>query len=218
MSSDAILLAKPANSKFKNSYNALFGTGIIFAIVFHYVVVTLGPSYVLTKGAEREIKVMVTEDIVEVKTKVPEPPSVAAPAMPVPTDDTEISLEATIEDTDFNPYAPPPPPPPSSTSTNNEDAPVFIAYEDAPVPIKKVNPKYPELAQEAGIEGKVILNVYVDENGKVRNAIVMKGVPNTGLDEAAISAVKQWEYKPAKQRGKPVGVWISQIIKFELEK
>ncbi|OQY29504.1 MAG: hypothetical protein B6244_03765, partial [Candidatus Cloacimonetes bacterium 4572_55] len=67
-------------------------------------------------------------------------------------------------------------------------------------------PKYPELAQEAGIEGKVILNVYVDENGKVRNAIVMKGVPN------------KWEYKPAKQRGKPVGVWISQIIKFELEK
>ena len=216
MSQAAIVLGKKtANAEFKRKYSGLFWVGIGVAIVFHWVIIVYGPTYILTKQKDREIKVLETEDIIEVKIEVIEPPSVAAPAMPVPTDNTDISLDATIEDTDFNPYAPPPPPPP--TSNDASAAPVFVAYEDAPEPTKRVNPTYPALAQEAGIEGKVILNVYVDENGRVQNALVIKGVPNTGLDEAALDAIKQWEYKPALQRGKPVGVWVSQIIKFELQ-
>lgn len=215
MSDAALPIKQTANSSFKRSYNSLFWIGIVVAILFHYVLIKWGPSYTLTKEKDRVVKVMETEDIIEVKVDVIEPPSVAAPAMPVPTDDTDISLDESIMDTDFNPYAPPPPPPPSSNSV--EDAPVFVAYEDPPVPTKRVNPKYPPLAQEAGIEGRVILNVFVDETGKVKNALVIKGVPNTGLDEAALEAIQKWEYEPAMQRGKPVGVWISQIIKFELE-
>jgi protein TonB len=216
MSQAAIAIErKTANAAFKKSYGSLFWLGVVVAIIFHYAIIKYGPTYVLTKGKDRVVKVMETEDIVEIKIEVAQPPSVAAPAMPVPTDNTEISLDATIEDTDFNPYAPPPPPPPTSSSI--EDAPVFVAYEDAPKPIETPQPKYPPLAQEAGIEGKVILNVFIDKGGNVKNAIVIKGVPNTGLDEAAIEAIKKWKYEPALQRGQPVGVWVSQIVKFELE-
>ncbi len=101
----------------------------------------------------------------------------------------------------------------SSAASGTQD-PVFVPYEDPPVLIKKVDPKYPQ----SGLGGKVIMNVFVDETGKVKNAIVIKGLPDTGLDEAAIEAVKQWEYEPALQDGQPVAVWIAQTLRFEPEK
>lgn len=214
--SQALAIGKHnANAEFKRKYKSLFWVGVIVAIIFHYVVIQFGPSYVLTKGEDRVVRVLETDDIIEVKIEVAAPPSISAPAMPVPTDNAEIPLDQTIMDTEFNPYAPPPPPPP--TTSGIDEAPTFVAYEDPPEPISMVKPKYPELAQEAQIEGRVILNVLIDENGDVKKAIIIKGVPNTGLDEAAIEAVKQWKYKPALQRGKPVKVWVAQTIKFELE-
>ena len=44
-----------------------------------------------------------------------------------------------------------------------------------------------------------------------------KGVPNTGLDEAALSAVKKSKWKPARQREKKVGVWQTVPVRFELK-
>jgi protein TonB len=92
----------------------------------------------------------------------------------------------------------------------------FIPYDSPPVALSPISPIYPELAQEAGIGGTVVVQAFIDENGQVTETFVLKGVPNTGLDEAVVDTVKAARFKPARQKDKPVGVWISIPIHFTI--
>jgi protein TonB len=47
--------------------------------------------------------------------------------------------------------------------------------------------------------------------------VILKGVPNTGLDEAAVDAIKKTRFKPAKQRDRNVGVYVSIPVIFKLQ-
>lgn len=102
-----------------------------------------------------------------------------------------------------------------------EEAPTyFVAVEEMPEPIggiAAIQSKivYPEIAKRAGVEGKVYILAFVDENGNVTKAQVLKGL-GAGLDEAALDAIKQTKFKPGKQRGKPVKVQVSIPIVFKL--
>lgn len=109
----------------------------------------------------------------------------------------------------------------SLETTQIEKRPKFIPYDQAPEPIggfaaiqKRV--VYPEIAQEAGIEGDVVVQAFVSENGDIQSCNILKGIPNTGLNEAAINAVKETKFIPAKQKEKEVGVWISIPVVFRL--
>ena len=98
----------------------------------------------------------------------------------------------------------------------------FIPFDDPPSPIGgfvaiQKNVIYPEAAQNAGIEGTVIIQSFVDENGVVEKCKVLKGIPDSGLNEAAINALKKTMFKPAKHRDKNVGVWISIPVAFKLK-
>ena len=95
----------------------------------------------------------------------------------------------------------------------------FVAVEEMPEPIgglKSIQSKitYPDLARKAGIEGKVFILAYVDENGNVTKAEVVKGI-GLGCDEAALDAVLSTKFKPGKQRGKPIKVKITIPITFK---
>ena len=92
----------------------------------------------------------------------------------------------------------------------------YIPYDDPPKPISAIRPAYPETAQEAGIEGVVVVQAFIDKKGRVKETIIIKGIPNTGLDEAAIEAIRKTRFRPAKQKNKKVGVWISIPINFRL--
>jgi len=92
----------------------------------------------------------------------------------------------------------------------------FIPYDDPPKPLTPIKPKYPEEAKEMGIEGTVIVQVFVNEKGRVTYTTIMKGFPDTGLNEAAIEAIKKTQFKPAMQGNKKVGVWISIPVNFRL--
>jgi len=76
--------------------------------------------------------------------------------------------------------------------------------------------KYPEIAKRAGIEGKVFVQSFIDENGNVTEAKVIKGI-GTGCDEAALNAVKSTKFTPGKQKGIPVKVQVLIPIMFKLE-
>ena len=93
----------------------------------------------------------------------------------------------------------------------------FIPYDDPPRPLTPIRPKYPKAAKEKGIEGTVIVQVFIDEKGRVKETKIMKGIPNSGLDEAAIEAIKKTRFIPAKAREKKVGVWISIPVNFRLK-
>ena len=58
--------------------------------------------------------------------------------------------------------------------------------------------------------------IFINKKGIVTEAWVQKGIPNTGLNEAALEAVKKSKWKPAQQRDKKVGVWQTVPVKFEL--
>ena len=80
-----------------------------------------------------------------------------------------------------------------------------------------IRPIYPEIAQEAGIEGVVVVQAVIDQKGRVKETIILKGIPNTGLDEAAMEAIRKTRFRPAKQRERSVGVWISIPVNFKLK-
>lgn len=140
-------------------------------------------------------------------------PPPARPSIPVPSDDEDIAEDLTLDELDFDDFSnlDAPPPPPSGPKV------VFIPYDDPPVAMSPIRPIYPEIAQEAGIEGVVIVQAFIDEKGRVKETLILKGVPNTGLDEAAMEAIKKTRFKPAKQRERSVGVWISIPVNFRLK-
>ena len=129
------------------------------------------------------------------------------------SEDEFFDEDITIEDTDFDDFEDwDTPPPPPSEGPNVK----FIPYDKPPKPIRPIKPLYPEIAQEAGIEGTIYIQFFIDKKGNVTEAWVLKGIPNTGLDEAALVAVKKSRWKPAQQRDKKVGVWQTVPVKFEL--
>jgi len=92
------------------------------------------------------------------------------------------------------------------------------------MPIKRVDPHYPELARRAGVEGTVWLKVLVGNDGKVKDTKLMSLSSNlknsgdpVGLPEAAIEAARQWMFKPAIMKNKPVEVWVSIPFAFKLK-
>lgn len=140
-------------------------------------------------------------------------PPPARPSIPVPSDDEDIAEDLTLDELDFDDFSnlDAPPPPPSGPKV------VFIPYDDPPVAMSPIRPVYPEIAQEAGIEGVVIVQAFIDEKGRVKETLILRGVPNTGLDEAAMEAIKKTRFRPAKQRERAVGVWISIPVNFRLK-
>ncbi|MGD8779983.1 MAG: energy transducer TonB [Ignavibacteria bacterium] len=105
---------------------------------------------------------------------------------------------------------------------NNNEGETYLAFaETMPAPeggleaIYK-NIKYPRLAQEAGIEGKVYLLAFIDENGSVKDVKVVKGIGG-GCDEAAIEAVKKISFSPGINKGQPVKVKLSLSVVFKLK-
>ncbi len=75
---------------------------------------------------------------------------------------------------------------------------------------------YPTLARKNGVEGAVVMDILVDNAGAVRDAKLVSG-PGSGLDEAALEAVKRFKFKPAIIDGKPVAVRIRYAYRFVLE-
>lgn len=76
--------------------------------------------------------------------------------------------------------------------------------------------KYPDIAKDAGISGVVYMTFVVDENGKVRDPKVLRGIGG-GCDEEATRVVKSMPaWDPGKQRGKPVRVQYNLPIRFTL--
>lgn len=128
---------------------------------------------------------------------------------------------AVIDASGLGDEAPPPPPPPPPPPADSEDKITFIPYDKPPGPVGGYNAiqqhlVYPEIARKAGIEGRVLVYVQVDENGKVRHAKVQKSLGPNGCDEAAIKAVESVEWEPAMQRDQPVTVWIAVPVDFRL--
>lgn len=81
-----------------------------------------------------------------------------------------------------------------------------------PIKIKDVSPVYPAVAKSARVGGRVLVEAIVGPDGRVADARVLKSVPL--LDQAALDAVKQWEYAPTRVKGVAVPVIINVAVNF----
>lgn len=77
-------------------------------------------------------------------------------------------------------------------------------------------PLYTEMARRARVQGVVTLEAILDEEGNVTQVRVLQGLP-MGLDKAAVEAVRSWKFKPATLAGKPVKVYYTLTIHFEVD-
>ncbi len=201
-----------------------FMTEVAMVVVLALVVlfVYLFPKFDRDSQLQKEtvIEFIQSEEIPQIELQQMQAPQ-QRPSIPVMSEDEEISEDFTIDDIDFDDYeaidAPPPPPSDGSDGIIVE----FIAYDEPPTPIGgqaaiSRNTVYPEIAKEAGIEGQVVVQAFINEGGVVEHCLILKGMPGTGLDEAAIKAIKKTKFKPAKQRDRNVGVWISIPVTFKL--
>ena len=84
-----------------------------------------------------------------------------------------------------------------------------------PVVITQVEPEFSEEARRAKYPGDVIVSLIVDANGMPQNVHVLHGV-GMGLDEKAVEAVKQYRFKPARENGKPVAVYMNVDVGFHI--
>ena len=87
-----------------------------------------------------------------------------------------------------------------------------------PTVVRQVHPEYTPEAQRARIEGSVLLTAVVRANGAVDSVAVERSLdPTFGLDQQAIKAMKEWEFKPGAKDGKPVAVRIHVQMTFTLK-
>ena len=156
--------------------------------------------------------------------KPPEPPKVTELLLIVDDDmdlDDELQLEDFEIDQDSELQIM------EFTEEEEEEAEIFFIVEDMPgfggegqdgfrKYIMK-NLKYPEIAAENGISGRVFVRFVVEANGSVSNVNIVRGV-DPALDAEAVRVVKSSpKWTPGKQRGKPVRVSFTFPINFVLQ-
>lgn len=152
-----------------------------------------------------------------------EAPNAIAPETGFDTDGRDVIAEAGFEGgipggvvggviggIDTTLAAPPPPRPPSPPRV-----PIRVGGDiTAPRLIHRVEPEYPLIAQQAQIQGMVILEATVDLEGRVDDVRVLRS--HSVLDDAAIAAVRQWRYEPLTLNGQPLPFVLTVTVAFSL--
>jgi len=84
-----------------------------------------------------------------------------------------------------------------------------------PRKIKDVKPRYPQLARALQARGTVIIEITIGTDGKVQDTTVTHSVPE--LDQAALEAVRQWEYEPTRVNGTLVALIMTVVVNFAVQ-
>lgn len=158
----------------------------------------------------------------------PPPPEPAAPEEIVVVEekvDTRMEIKTEDDQTQRQTevYIPPPPPKPKQEEVTEE---IFVVVEEQPefpggnaamMKFLSDNIRYPVIAQENGIQGRVICNFVVERDGSITDVQVVRGV-DPSLDREAIRVIQQMpRWKPGKQRGSAVRVRFTLPVVFRLQ-
>ncbi|WP_167614160.1 energy transducer TonB [Maribellus sediminis] len=185
-----------------------------------------GLGQIQTQEVEEEIIPITREQ--QVQPPPPPPPPKVVEVLNIVDDDVEIEDELEIEDSEADETTVIDVAPVIETAEEEEasDTEVFFIVEDMPefpggdLALRKYlasQIKYPVIAQENGIQGKVYVTFVVGKDGKVSNARIARGV-DPSLDKEALRVVNSLPtWKPGKQRGKPVNVSYTVPINFVLQ-
>ena len=133
----------------------------------------------------------------------PPPPPKAPPKPPEPVTKKVPRPDPTPDEPE--PIVAPPPPPVPSTSTAppspapaQDMGPIRVSPGQGPGLIKKVEPRYPPIAQTARIEGKVVVDAVIRKDGTVSDVTILSS-SNKMFEQACVDAVRQWRFTPGPQ-------------------
>lgn len=224
------------------NYRMLFvQIGLVFALVITIVAIEW-KTYDEVVADLGELKVEVDDEVIPITQRTSAPPPPPPPPPPpevieVVEDDVELEEELEIEVTETDETEEVEVIEMEQEVSNEvlnfmvvENKPVFPGCEDAGGEAEKFqclqleiqkfiarNFKFPEMARQMGIQGKVYINFEISKDGSVKNVQVVRGVDEL-LDEEAIRVINQLpKFTPAKQRGKPVRVQYTVPINARLQ-
>lgn len=177
-----------------------------------------------TEAVEDEVIPITRQE--EVKPPPPPPPPKVVQQLNIVDDDVELDEEFEFESTEADDETLINAVPVIEEDTGDDESEVFVIVEDMPefpggeLALRKYiadHIKYPVIAAENGIQGKVYVTFVVDKDGSVSNAHIVRGV-DPSIDQEALRVVNSLpKWKPGKQRGKPVRVSYTVPINFQLQ-
>ena len=219
---------KTARANLKKDYGLTIEVGFVLALLilvglFH-MEIQFNEEFDTT-AVQQEVVQM--EEIVQTE-QIQKPPPPPKPQLPVVVaddvilDDVELNLDAALDIGTPLEDLPPPPPAPEEPAEEAEEAEeeIFVVVEQMPELIGGIAAlqkeiRYPEMARQAGVNGRVFVQFIVDEMGNVSNPVVLRGIGG-GCDEEALRVIKKAKFKPGMQRGKAVKVRYVIPIVFKL--
>jgi TonB family protein len=198
------------------------GVAIVLHAALFIIKFSEGPA---NAGEAKKQKVYVVQQVrfrpppPEQKQEIPKARSKKVPIPdPTPDEPEPIRLEEEIEQeielpTDDIVFGIPEGPPPSEPT-----GPIHVGGDmNPPEKISAPQPQYTEIARKARIQGVVIVQAIIDKTGAVTSVKLLKGLP-MGLDQAALDAIKRWQFKPATlSDGRPVSVYYTLTVNFQLQ-
>jgi protein TonB len=93
----------------------------------------------------------------------------------------------------------------------------LTAEMSRPQPLRPILPRYTEAARRAGVQGTVIVEATIDEQGHATNIRIVRGLP-MGLDRAAVEAIQQVTFKPAMMGNRAVKVYFNLTVNFAIQR
>lgn len=213
------------------------GTFILMGLVLGISILFFAFEWsTVTEKLDESIMVqdVLAEEEIEITRRDPPPPPPPPPPEPetpeiiqVVEEEVETKFEINVEDDQsqrqVQAYVPPPPPQPKQEEVTEE---IFVVVEEQPeypggnvamMQFLSDNIRYPVIAQENGIQGRVICNFVVERDGSITDAQVVRGV-DPSLDREALRVIQQMpKWKPGKQRGSAVRVRFTLPVVFRLQ-
>ena len=213
----AATVKQSAHWELKSAYPRLVLIGALLACLLHLALLlgilpVVSPTPIGLAAPERQPPTIVNVDYRVIPEAIPIP----RPTFP------DADFSEIVPDAILVPSPEPLPAPPWAvevpTGLPADPGPLvyLAAAEVSPELLHRVAPAYPELARMAGAEGRVLLEVWIDETGRVRDVQVVRSDAASTLERAAIEAVRQWLFAPARQGGQPVRVRVHVPIEFRL--
>ncbi len=187
--------------------------GVLLSLLITLFGLIAVPEYKIKIRTVTERKIETLELPPEMSVPEKQKAEVPRPTIPVEAEeDEDVPEDVTIQETILDratAAAPPPEPPPQLPEFGK-----FVPYDTKPEFIRYATPEYPEMARKANLEGTVLAQLLVGADGKVYDVRIMSG-PEI-FHEAVRAAAFASLFSPAKQRDKPVAVWVAVPYRFSL--
>lgn len=166
-------------SELKEQYRKVFELSLIITL---FLVTLMFRFFSWTGGVGDIEKPSIQFEVskVDLTKQIKRPPPPQRPVVPIASEQENLLGDETIDDTEVDlEEIPPPPPPPPKKDGDDEEADIFVAYDSPPQLVGgydfiRKNLKYPDLARQAGIEGKAHIKAVIDEQGNVVRVLVLK--------------------------------------------